>query len=120
MTKLIAVDRLVAVYVPHAVVGDALRFTLVYNPGAAFGLHLGPYSRWIFTALTIGALVLLYKLYRETERGDLVRVIAIALVSGARSATCSTGFAHHAELWISSTSASARRVGQPLMWPTWP
>ena len=82
MTKLIAVDRLVAVYVPHSVVGDALRFTLVYNPGAAFGLHLGPYSRWIFTALTIGALVLLYKLYRETERGDLVRVIAIALVSG--------------------------------------
>lgn len=82
MTKLIAVDRLVAVYVPHSVVGDVLRFTLVYNPGAAFGLHLGPYSRWIFTALTIGALVLLYKLYRETERGDLVRVIAIALVSG--------------------------------------
>ena len=82
LTKLLAVDRLARVYVPRDVLGDALRLTLVYNPGAAFGLHLGSYSRWIFTALTIGALVLLYRLYRETNRADIARVVAIALVSG--------------------------------------
>jgi len=82
VTKLLAVELLAPMYVPKAVLGNALRLTLVYNPGAAFGLHLGANSRWIFTALTIGALVLLYRLYRETSGGDLARVIAIALVSG--------------------------------------
>ena len=63
------------------VVGDYLRFTLVYNPGAAFGLHLGPYSRWIFMALTIGALVILWRLLKATRPGDWPRVLAVALVT---------------------------------------
>ena len=82
ITKLIAVDRLAPVYVPREVIGDALRLTLVYNPGAAFGLHFGTYSRQIFTVLTLGALVLLYRLYRDTYPESLSRVIAIALVTG--------------------------------------
>ena len=41
VTKAIAQRALVPQRVPHEVVGDVLRFTLVYNPGAAFGLHLG-------------------------------------------------------------------------------
>jgi signal peptidase II len=57
-----------------------VRFTLVYNPGAAFGLHLGEYSRWIFMVLTIGALFILARLYRATRDGDLTRTLAIALV----------------------------------------
>ena len=81
-TKMLAVDRLVNAYLPRPVVGSTLRFTLVYNPGAAFGLHLGPWSRWIFTALTIGALVLLAQLYRTTRAGDGVRTIALAMVCG--------------------------------------
>ncbi len=84
ITKAIAVYSLVPQRVPHEVIGDTLRFTLVYNPGAAFGLHLGSYSRWIFMVLTIGALVILGRLYRATRDGDLVRTLAIALVcSGA-------------------------------------
>ena len=82
ITKLVAVDALAPAYLPRRLIGDAVRLTLVYNPGAAFGLHLGAYSRWIFTALTLGALVLLYRLYRETRPGDVVRVVAIALVTG--------------------------------------
>lgn len=82
ITKLVAVDALAPAYVPHAVIGDAVRFTLVYNPGAAFGLHFGTYSREIFTALTLGALVLLYRLYRESTARDLTRVISISLVTG--------------------------------------
>jgi signal peptidase II len=82
ITKLIAVDMLAPAYVPRAVLGSVLRLTLVYNPGAAFGLHFGTYSREIFTVLTLGALVLLYRLYRETAAADLARVIAISLVTG--------------------------------------
>ena len=81
-TKILAVDNLVPAYSPRPVLGSAVRLTLVYNPGAAFGLHLGPYSRWIFTALTIGALVLLRHLYRTTVAGDWMRTLALALVCG--------------------------------------
>jgi len=80
VTKAIAVYSLVPQRVPHELFGDAVRFTLVYNPGAAFGLHLGSYSRWIFMFLTIGALFILGRLYRATREGDYVRTVAISLV----------------------------------------
>ena len=80
VTKAIAVYSLVPQRVPHELFGDAVRFTLVYNPGAAFGLHLGSYSRWIFMVLTIGALFILGRLYRATRDGDYIRTIAISLV----------------------------------------
>ena len=80
ITKAIAVYSLVPQRVPHELIGDTVRFTLVYNPGAAFGLHLGEYSRWIFMVLTIGALVILGRLYRATKDGDLLRTMAISLV----------------------------------------
>ena len=80
ITKAIAVYALVPQRIPHQLFGDSIRFTLVYNPGAAFGLHLGTYSRWIFMVLTIGALFILGRLYRSTRDGDLVRTLAIALV----------------------------------------
>lgn len=80
VTKAIAVRSLVPQRVPHEVVGDYFRLTLVYNPGAAFGLNLGPQSRWIFTVLTVVALVILWRLYQSTRNGDLVRVLSLSLV----------------------------------------
>ena len=82
VTKAIAVRDLVPQHVAHDVLGSAVRFTLVHNPGAAFGLNLGAQSRWIFTALTVVALVILGRLYRATVRGDRPRVLALALVCG--------------------------------------
>ena len=79
-TKAIAVQALSPQRVPHDPLGNLVRFTLVYNPGAAFGLHVGPQSRWIFTALTIVALVILGRLYLATRPGDRMRVLALALV----------------------------------------
>lgn len=81
ITKWIAVGALVPQYRVIPVIGTTFQFRLVYNPGAAFGLYLGPYSRWIFLALTVGALFILWKLYRETIVGDSTRVLALALVS---------------------------------------
>lgn len=80
ITKAIAVFSLVPQRIPHELFGDTVRFTLVYNPGAAFGLHLGEYSRWIFMVLTVGALFILGRLYRSTRDGDLLRTLAISLV----------------------------------------
>jgi signal peptidase II len=82
ITKILAVEYLSPMRMPHEVFGDGVRLTLVYNPGAAFGLHLGPYSRWIFMLLTLGALVILFRLFRSTRSGDRTRVVALALVCG--------------------------------------
>jgi signal peptidase II len=82
VTKLIAAATLSPQHIPHEILGNHVRLTLVYNPGAAFGLNLGIYSRWIFMALTAGALVILIRLYQATRQGDLLRTFALALVCG--------------------------------------
>lgn len=82
VTKAIAVKALDLPRVPREVVGDWLRFTLVYNPGAAFGLHVGEHSRWVFMALTMGALLILGRLFLSTPQGDRTRVVSLALVCG--------------------------------------
>jgi signal peptidase II len=82
VTKWLAVRSLVPQRLPHEVFGDVVRLTLVYNPGAAFGLHLGPLSRWIFMLLTIGALAVLWRLFRATRAGEVARTLALGLVCG--------------------------------------
>jgi signal peptidase II len=82
VTKLIAAATLSPQHIPHEILGNHVRLTLVYNPGAAFGLNLGMYSRWIFMALTAGALVILIRLYHATRQGDFLRTFALALVCG--------------------------------------
>lgn len=81
ISKAMAVYSLTPAYTPHEIVGDYVRFTLAYNPGAAFGMSVGALSRWIFTALTIVALAVLGSLYRATREGDYIRVLALSLVS---------------------------------------
>lgn len=62
------------------VIGDYLRLTYIYNPGAAFGIHLGEYSRAIFLVLSIVALVALIAMYWGTPLRDRVRLMAISLI----------------------------------------
>lgn len=81
-TKALAKSFLLLEHMPREVFGDWVRFTLVYNPGAAFGLHVGEHSRWVFMVLTIVALVILGRLYTATRTGDVVRTLSLALVCG--------------------------------------
>ena len=81
ITKAVAAAVLAPSGVARPVFGETVRLTLVYNPGAAFGLYLGSFSRWIFMALTVGALIILWRLYRQTAHDDVVRVVAISLVA---------------------------------------
>jgi signal peptidase II len=70
------------VYQQVDIVGDYVRLTYIYNPGAAFGIHLGPYSRPIFLSLSVVALVALSGMYWATPTADRVRLVAIALICG--------------------------------------
>lgn len=67
---------------PVPIVGDVVRFTLVYNSGAAFSMSLGRQSRWIFGSFALIALYILWRLYRQSAPGDRARVLALALASG--------------------------------------
>ena len=78
-TKLI-VQRTFHMYQIVNVVGDYVRLTYIHNPGAAFGIHLGPYSRFIFLGLSLVALVALAGMYWVTPPRDKVRLSAIALI----------------------------------------
>lgn len=66
----------------HSVLGDVFQLRLVYNPGAAFGLNLGAQSRWIFLAIAVAAVVLLYRYHRGAAPGDWFRQLALGLVTG--------------------------------------
>ena len=81
-TKNLAALRLLPERFPHEMYGDWIRFTLVHNTGAAFGLHVGDHSRWIFMGLTVIALVILGWLYASTRPGDVMRTLSLALVCG--------------------------------------
>lgn len=79
-TKSLAVAHLVPEYVPHEVIGDWVQLTLAYNPGASFGIGVGPYSRTVFIALATCALLILSQLYRAAAPSDRPRALALALV----------------------------------------
>lgn len=80
-SKRIAEDTL-TLHSPQEVMGDVLRFTLAYNPGAAFGINVGDSSRLVFTVLTLVALVALAGMYRSTPPDQRVQIAALALVAG--------------------------------------
>lgn len=62
--------------------GSVLRLTYIHNPGAAFGIYLGAWSRQIFLGLSIAALAVLAALYGFTPAHDRPRLLAIALICG--------------------------------------
>jgi signal peptidase II len=81
LTK-VAVQQTLAVLEPKRVIGDVVRFTLVYNRGAAFSMSLGPHSRYIFGVFAAIALVILWRLYGQSRPGDRLRVLALGLAWG--------------------------------------
>ena len=81
ITKLI-VQRTMTLYQQVDVVGSYVRLTYIHNPGAAFGIEVGPHSRYIFLFLSLLALFALFAMYWVTPAQDRVRLAAIALICG--------------------------------------
>jgi signal peptidase II len=81
-TKWLAETYLFPPHVPHRVLGDVVRLTLAYNPGAAFSMSLGQYSRYIFGGFAVVALVILWRLYRESAPGERLKPLALGLAWG--------------------------------------
>lgn len=69
-------------HVPHRVFGEAVRFTLAYNPGAAFGMSVGPLSRVFFGAIAVVALIILWRIQHTALPGERLKPLAAGLVWG--------------------------------------
>jgi signal peptidase II len=82
VTKLFAEKYLFPPHVPHRVVGNVVRLTLAYNPGAAFSMSLGAASRIVFGAFALVALVILWRLYRGSTPEERLKVLALGLAWG--------------------------------------
>jgi signal peptidase II len=81
LTKILVQQKL-SLLEPRQIIGDIVRFTLVYNPGAAFSMSLGSKSRWIFGSFAVIALYILWRLYRQSAAGDWLRSLALGLAWG--------------------------------------
>jgi signal peptidase II len=80
-TKLLVQEHFL-LYQQMEIIGEYVRLTYIYNPGAAFGIHLGEHSRIIFLVLSLLALGALIGMYWFTPVTDRVRLSAIALICG--------------------------------------
>jgi signal peptidase II len=81
ITKLLAESFLIP-HIPRRIVGDIVRLTLAFNPGAAFSMSLGAASRIIFGTFALIALVILWRLYRGSAPGERLKVLALGLAWG--------------------------------------
>ncbi len=86
ITKALAVGHLTP-YVPHDVLGSYGRLTLAFNPGAAFSMSVGRYSRVLFGSFAVVALVVLWQMARGSTREEWLKVLGLGLAWGARRAT---------------------------------
>lgn len=82
ITKLLAETYLFPPHVPRQILGEVVRFTLAYNPGAAFSMSLGAASRVVFGTFALVALVILWRLYRGSAPGERLKVLALGLAWG--------------------------------------
>jgi signal peptidase II len=82
ITKALAVEHLAPRHIPHQIIGDVVRFTLAFNPGAAFGMHLGPGSRWIFAALSVVIVVVLLRATADLTRISRIAAFGVPVVVG--------------------------------------
>ena len=68
--------------VPRDIIGDWLRFTLVFNRGAAFGTTVGDASRWIFTGLALVILFVLIRMAHQARPEEVWKLLALGMICG--------------------------------------
>lgn len=68
--------------IAHDVIGNWVRFTLVFNKGAAFGTTVGDSSRWIFTILAAAILFVLFRMAHQASPAERWKLLALGLVCG--------------------------------------
>lgn len=81
-TKELVEEALAVPHVPHELLGETVRLTLAYNPGAALGIWLGPWSRPALILIGIGILTVLAGMLHRAAPTARLQVVALGLVMG--------------------------------------
>jgi signal peptidase II len=128
VTKELAVKYLQPPHIPHEIIGDFLRFTLAFNPGAAFSMSIGEYSRYLFGAFALIACYILWKMYRTSRPTEVARVLALGLAWGGAAGILIDRFRaraavvdfidvglHDVRFWTFNLADSAVTVGAILL-----
>jgi signal peptidase II len=114
--------------VPRDILGDWVRFTLVFNRGAAFGTTVGEASRWIFTALALAILFVLVRMAHHAAREESWKLFALGLICGGAIGNLvdrlrwaqgvvdfvDVGIGEH-RFWVFNVADSAVSVGAVLL-----
>lgn len=74
-------EQTLGLHVPEDVFAPWLRWTLTYNTGAAMNLSLGGASRLVFSAIAVGMIVYLFRLYRQAGPHERAAPAALALIA---------------------------------------
>lgn len=134
IAKNLAVRDLQPEHVPHEIIGDVVRFTLAFNPGAAFSMSLGDFSRVIFGAFAVVALGIIWWLYRSSKPGETLRTLSLGLVWGGAAGNLvdrfrssrgvvdfiDIGYHDVWRFWTFNVADSAVTVGAVLLaWVLW-
>lgn len=78
------VESALVPHLPRNVIGEWVRFTLIYNPGAAMNLSFGASSRVVFSVIACVMFVVLFRMLLETRQDDRAQAIALGMIaSGA-------------------------------------
>ena len=110
------------------VIGSWVRFTLVFNRGAAFGTTVGESSRWIFTALALAILVVLIRMAHQASPAERWKLLALGMVCGGAFGNLidrvrwmhgvvdfiDVGIGEH-RFWVFNVADSAVSVGAVLL-----
>lgn len=75
-------QRYLVEHLPVDIIGSFVRFTLAYNPGAAFSMHLGPFSRYIFGAFAVIALFVLFRMAQKAMPSERLLTLGLGLAWG--------------------------------------
>lgn len=81
-TKELIEEALPVPHVPHEVLGETVRLTLAYNPGAALGIGLGPWSRPALILIATAVLTMLGVMLVRAAPTARLQVMALGLVMG--------------------------------------
>ena len=79
------VQRSLPLLEPHQIIGEYVRFTLVYNRGAAFSMFADSTSAWrpfFLIGLSLAALVLVAGILRNAARLDRPTALGLSLILG--------------------------------------
>lgn len=93
--------------------------TLAYNPGAAFSFlaDAGGWQRWFFTAIALGASVLILIWLARLTAAEKLQGVALALILGGAWAISTTGWCW-GMWWIFWISIGVTATSRPSISPT--